>query len=154
VTLATYVILILFAAGIFLLLRSRRAPRNEPVVPPSRAPAADPIAEFWAWWETAKGPLAQAIHNRTVSEWTDPISERVHAIDPGLAWELGPGVKSEHHICVTSEGNPLLRMTAQRWLSRAPAPDAVWEYYPARQPSGRASARNASRAALESRQGQ
>src|SRR6187399_1447322 len=93
VTLATYVILILLAAGIFLLLRSRRAPRNEPVVPPSRAPAADPIAEFWAWWETAKGPLAQAIHNRTVSEWTDPISERVHAIDPGLAWELGPGVK-------------------------------------------------------------
>jgi hypothetical protein len=95
----------------------------------------DPIDAFWEWWKTARSAIAKAIKDRTVSEWVDPISEHVGAIDEGLAWELGPGVKSAHHLCVTGEGNSLLRVTAERWLSRAPAPDELWEYYPARQPS-------------------
>ena len=95
----------------------------------------DPIDAFWKWWQGARGPLAQAIHDRTLSDWVEPISARVHAIDPRLAWELGPGVKSAHHICVSGEGDGVLRVTTQRWVSRAPPPDEVWEYYPSRQPS-------------------
>lgn len=105
-----------------------------PTAPPS---SADPIDAFWLWWETVKVPLANAIEARTLSEWTEPISDRVHAIHPSLAWELGPGVKSAHHLCVSAEGDARLRVTTERWLSRAPAPDALWEFYPARQASPR-----------------
>jgi hypothetical protein len=105
---------------------------------PARTAPSDPSAAidaFWRWWQTAKGPIAEAVAKRTLDAWTDPISEHVSAIHAGLEWELGPGVKSEHHLCVSAAGNAALRVTAERWLSRAPAPDELWEYYSARQPS-------------------
>jgi hypothetical protein len=100
----------------------------------------DPIDEFWRWWATAKDPLAAAISSRVPSSlvgWGDTISARVDAIDPALAWELGPGVRSEHHFALSSAGDSRLRIVTERWLARAPAADALWEYYPAKQP-GRA----------------
>jgi hypothetical protein len=108
-----------------------------PLASPSKVTEGDAIDAFWSWWQSARGPLAKAIDDRTLDAWVDPLTEHVRAVDPGLAWELGPGVRSQHHLCVTGEGSAALRVTAERWLSRAPAPDATWEYYPARQPSGR-----------------
>jgi hypothetical protein len=99
--------------------------------------AADPIDSFWHWWRTARVPLAEAIERRAVSEWSDALSAQVEAIDPALSWELGPGARSAHHLCISAEGDIRLRITAERWLSRAPRPDELWEYYPARQRSGR-----------------
>jgi uncharacterized protein DUF695 len=127
----------LLAVVAFLAVRRKRS-RHAPVVPVGASHAvreADPIDAFWVWWSTAKGPLAEAIRARTLDQWVAPISDRVHAIAPGLSWELGPGVKSAHHLCVSSEGDARLRITAERWLARAPAPDATWEYYPSRQAS-------------------
>lgn len=129
------IVLVLAAGGFGLSRRKRREPAAGGAAPSTGPVAGDPIDAFWRWWQTARQPLAKAIDERRVEEWTDPLSDHVYAIDPGLAWELGPGVKSAHHLCVTSEGNAVLRVTAERWLSRAPAPDALWEYYPARQPS-------------------
>src|SRR6266568_2984041 len=97
----------------------------------------DPIDAFWHWWAEARGPLADAIATRTLAAWDDPITAHVRAIDEGLAWELGPGKNSEHHFCLSGEGDARLRVVTERWLSRAPQPDEWWEYYPARQPSGR-----------------
>jgi hypothetical protein len=97
----------------------------------------DPIDAFWQWWAEARGPLYDAIATRTLDAWVDPISARVRAIDERLEWELGPGTRSEHHFCLSGCGDARLRVLTQRWLSRAPEPDDRWEYYPARQPSGR-----------------
>lgn len=93
------------------------------------------IDEFWAWWADNKTSIAQTIDDGHAHDLAAEISERVSAIHPKLGWELGPGVASEHHLCVTGEGDMSLRVVAARWLSRAPAADSLWEYYPARQAS-------------------
>jgi hypothetical protein len=118
--------------------RGRRVRRRRPMPP---LPPPDPIDAFWLWWSTARAPLAAAIESRAVDEWVPRISEQVRAVHPKLAWELGPGVKSAHHLCVSADGDAGLRVTTERWLSRAPAPDALWEYYPAKQPRPRGDAK-------------
>jgi hypothetical protein len=129
------VVATLIVIALAFWLRRPARPHATAQSKPAKDESSDPIDAFWAWWQTAKVPLAEAIGNKTVQDWVDPISEHVGAIDRRLAWELGPGVKSAHHICVSSEGDARLRVTAQRWLARAPAADHLWEYYPARQPS-------------------
>ncbi|EAP98290.1 hypothetical protein JNB_15038 [Janibacter sp. HTCC2649] len=92
------------------------------------------IDEFWAWW-TAEGAgrTAQGIADRDPSPMVEPISARVKAIDPGLAWELGPGRDAAHMLVVSPEGNPDIRAAARRWLRSAPPADATWEYADSRQ---------------------
>jgi len=102
---------------------------------PAQPAMKDPIDAFWAWWADSRDALAGAIADGTLDSWVEPISARVSAIHEDLAWELGHGKRSQHHICVSSEGSPVLRVIAERWRSRAPEPDDVWEYYAARQPS-------------------
>jgi hypothetical protein len=106
--------------------------------PTAAAAPADPIDAFWHWWSRASIELADAFDSGTgLSEaLIDAISERVNAIHDGLAWETGPGKKSRHHFALSAEGDAELRVVTQRWLSRAPAPSARWEYYAARQASG------------------
>ncbi len=96
----------------------------------------DRIDAFWAWWGQANGRIAAAIDEGKAAEIATEISARVDDVDPSLAWELGPGVRSKHHLCVSSEGNATLRVLTERWLTRAPEPDDLWEYYPARQAVG------------------
>lgn len=67
--------------------------------------------------------------------WADVLTGRVQAVDPGLAWELGPGATSRHVLVVTVEGDPALRPVARRWRRAAPPSDAVWEYSDVRLPS-------------------
>ena len=131
---AVAVIVVAFAAGA-LARRMGSAGSGARGLSPSKATEGDAIDAFWSWWPSARGPLAKAIDDRKLDAWVDRLTKRVRAIDAGLAWELGPGVRSQHHLCITGEGEATLRVTAERWLSRAPAHDAVWEYYPARQPS-------------------
>ncbi|MFK8001039.1 MAG: DUF695 domain-containing protein [Polyangiales bacterium] len=95
--------------------------------------SADPISEFWQWWAESGDSIADALDAGTVQDWVEQISARVHAIDKKLSWELGPGVQSTHHLCVTSEGDRQRRVTCERWLAQAPSSSARWEYYPARQ---------------------
>jgi len=96
------------------------------------------IDAFWRWWRTAAPRLAAAIDRGKAQSIADEVGAQVHAIDPRLAWETGPGSKgARHHFALSSEGDIELRVLAQRWLSRAPSPDATWEYYAARQPYGR-----------------
>jgi hypothetical protein len=110
--------------------------RDKPV--PVALPS-DPIDAFWAWWQEASVELAAACGRGggLSEEQVDAISERVRAIDAGLAWETGPGTNnSEHHFALSAEGDAALRVLTQRWLSRAPQPSKSWQYYPARQGSG------------------
>lgn len=104
-----------------------------------QAPAKDPrqiVEEFWQWWaaEGAAG-TAQAIEDELLEVWADALSARVHALDTGLAWELGPGEMSRHVLVVTAEGDPALRPAARRWRRAAPAADAIWAYSDVRLPA-------------------
>jgi hypothetical protein len=92
-----------------------------------------PHDAFWAWW-TAEGAeqYATAIADGTVADLVEELSERVRAVSPDLAWELGPGLTSQHVLVVTAEGKAETRATARRWLRAAPEPDATWEYADAR----------------------
>ena len=102
-----------------------------------REPQADPTASidaFWQWWAIDRDQIAAAIADGSVQKWVQPISERVRAIDPRLAWELSKGRAAQHALVVTPEGDPAVRHPARLWLARAPARDTVWEYFAARQP--------------------
>ena len=100
-------------------------------VPPDAGARLD---AFWVWWRSAGPRIAASLDAQDAVSFVEELSKQVHAIDPGLAWETGPGLHgARHHLTLSSEGDTALRVLAQRWLARAPAPDAAWEYYPARQ---------------------
>ena len=101
-------------------------------------PQAAASDEFWAWW-SAEGAaaVATALNERSGGPAiVGLLAERIAAIRPGLAWELGPGVDgSAHMLTVTAEGNPDLRAASRRWLRAAPAADATWCFTDAKQAS-------------------
>ncbi|HEX6685579.1 MAG TPA: hypothetical protein VF062_22580 [Candidatus Limnocylindrales bacterium] len=90
------------------------------------------IAEFWRWWESARGDLDKAIRAGAPQPFVGVISEHVNAIHRELEWELTPGLAAHHGLIVTAAGRPELRATAARWLAAAPAPDETWEYHSVR----------------------
>jgi hypothetical protein len=93
------------------------------------------IAAFWAWWPGVSASIDEGIRRQGLSaELVESISEKVAAIDENLDWELGPGDKTTHLICLSGKGDPLLRVIAERWRHKAPEPDATWSYHAARQP--------------------
>lgn len=97
--------------------------------------SAQAIAAFWSAWPTLRPRIEAAIEERDFGNLPDEISTLVHAIDPHLEWELGPGQDgSQHALTLSAAGNGALRHLTARWLSQAPPPDATWEYYSARQP--------------------
>jgi hypothetical protein len=96
-------------------------------------PANDAIDAFWQWWQTGRGRVEAAIASREFApELIDEIGERISAMHEGFDWELGPGDQAQHAFCVSGKGNPELRVLAEVWKLRGPAPDATWEYQPAR----------------------
>jgi hypothetical protein len=108
--------------------RPAGAPRDDAGDPGARLDA------FWTWWRTAAPRIAAAFDARDGRAIAGELGDRIAAIDPRLAWETGPGLEgARHHLALSSEGDPTLRVLVERWLSRAPPPDAAWEYYPARQ---------------------
>ena len=56
----------------------------------------------------------------------------MQAVHAKLTWELGPGGTAQHAFSLSAGGDPELRRLTARWLRAAPAPDAVWEFHPAR----------------------
>ena len=98
-------------------------------------PDADAIPAFWSWWSTARDRVAAAIEAGDPGRMVAEISKAVDAIDPRLAWELGPGRTARHGLVVTPEGDPAVRAAALRWLQAAPPVDGTWEYHASRQAS-------------------
>jgi hypothetical protein len=99
--------------------------------------SAQAIDDFWRWWATANSEFASAFTAREGlrEELVEAMSRRVSAIHESLDWEFGPGVRSEHHLCLSGKGDPLLRLVAERWVKRGPGADATWEFYASRQAS-------------------
>lgn len=92
------------------------------------------IEAFWRWWPSVAGALDEAFaQKRELSPaLISALSAHVAAIDDRLDWEFGPGERGRHHLCLSSKGDPELRVIAERWRHRAPASDGVWEFYAAR----------------------
>ena len=87
------------------------------------------IDGFWNWWATqGAAETASAIADEVPARMVDALSRRVKAIHGDLAWELAPGISSQHVLVVTSEGNATIRGAARRWRLAAPPSDPVWEY--------------------------
>ena len=96
---------------------------------------AEGIAAFWTRWPDLRPRLDDAIAKRDFGSLPDEISTLVHAIDPHLEWELGPGQDgAQHAFTLSAAGNAALRHLTERWLSEAPDADETWEFHPARQP--------------------
>lgn len=134
--------LALVAGVVVVKSRFRRDPPR-PVPEPTRAPpagkgASAAIDAFWAWWPAFAPRLASAFETGTAHALVGELTEKVHAIDARLAWDTGPGLAgARHHFALSAEGDIALRVITERWLARAPAADATWEFYAARQPSRR-----------------
>lgn len=96
---------------------------------------ADAIASFWTFWGGARERIAADVMSGGMKpEDVEAMNAYVSAIDYLLDWQLGEGVRSKHHLCVTACGDPTLRGVTAQWLESAPEADATWEYYPSRQP--------------------
>lgn len=131
--LVVVLVLLAVAVGVYVL-RLKKGAKAEHAARPSNAQTdVERIEAFWSWWKGASDDIAKAIDAGRAADTAEEISEHVHEISPDLAWELGPGEKSRHHLAVSSEGDPAGRILVERWLARAPSPDETWEYYPARQ---------------------
>ena len=95
----------------------------------------DAIEAFWAWWRARSDEFAETVNDGRSGELGALVSMYVDSLGAGLSWEMGPGKASQHHLALSSAGNPELRVLTERWLSRAPKPDEHWEYYAAKQRS-------------------
>ena len=105
----------------------------------SDASREDPIAAFWSWWSTTRRSVEDAIDAKELPQsLIDDISRHVIAIDPGLAWEIGPGRRARYQLCVSAEGDMGRRAITEWWRGSAPA-DSDWDYYASRQPTPDAS---------------
>lgn len=91
------------------------------------------IDGFWEVWPELRRRLDRLIDGNDSDGIVEAVSPLVSAIHPQLAWEHAKGLSAVNALVVTSEGNRALRSTAERWLRAAPAPDAEWEFHPARQ---------------------
>lgn len=95
---------------------------------------SEAIAAFWAWWPGVAPAFASSFSTGAPSdELIEQMNDHVKAIDDRLDWEFGPGTSSAHHLCLSGRGDPELRVVAERWVERAPAPDATWAFHGARQ---------------------
>jgi hypothetical protein len=108
-----------------------------PLFSRSKAQPADPIEGFWQWWrETGAERLDSSIEGRRdYSDLSKQVSDLVTKIHPDLQWELEPGHKAKHAICVSAGGDASLRRLSERWLRSGPQADDTWEYASARRAS-------------------
>src|SRR5215470_14495074 len=91
------------------------------------------IADFWAWWATARGRVQDTIESGRAETLADELHTHVAAIHPSLQWEFAQGGRSRHALVVSAGGDARVRAAAARWLAEAPAPDEIWEYHRSRQ---------------------
>jgi hypothetical protein len=103
---------------------------------PGAAGSADPIEAFWAFWHDSELAMGEAIEHGTLSEWVEPISTRVAAIDDRLQWEFGRGRGAQHYFCLAAPGDARLRIVAERWRGAGPPDGPLFEFYPARPATG------------------
>ncbi len=95
-------------------------------------PAGDAIAAFWQEWPRLRDLLEQELDRGDYGDGTEQLTDLTEAIDPGLEWDLLPGLEARHALCLSAASDPALRPLTEQWVRAAPDPDGGWEYHPAR----------------------
>lgn len=98
--------------------------------------SSEGIKQFWLFWADHRDEIEKSIHDGTLHRWIEPIEKQVKQVGEGLDWELGKGIRAEHYLCVTANGNQTLRVLTERWRAAGPGDDAVFEYYASRPGGG------------------
>lgn len=87
------------------------------------------------WWTDQRDAIAAVLTAGDMGRLSEEVTSRVHAIDPRLSWEIGPGHGSEFVLVVSSGGDPDVRALARRWRLSAPPADERWSYADMRPPA-------------------
>ena len=90
------------------------------------------ITAFWEAWPHLRPRLEEELVAGRYGEGTEELTELTEAIDPYLEWDLMHGRSAVHALCLSAAADPGLRPLTEKWRRAAPAPDAKWEYHPAR----------------------
>lgn len=96
--------------------------------------AGDAIAAFWREWPPLRDSLEQELAQGEYGDGTEQLTDLTEAIDPGLEWDLLPGIEARYALCLSAASDPALRPLTEQWVRAAPEPDGGWEYHPARIP--------------------
>jgi hypothetical protein len=88
------------------------------------------IESFYEWFRVSGDELARA---RTESPVVAELDERVHALDPRLSWEIGPGTQQDHCLAISPNGDAALIELCRKITQSAPLING-WEFRPFRQP--------------------
>jgi hypothetical protein len=90
------------------------------------------IDAFWRWWLGVRDGIALHFARDGLSRTlTAAMDKHVRAIDDGLGWDLGVGTDGVHYLCLSSGGDPSLRVLTERWRRAAPPTDATWKFFAA-----------------------
>lgn len=95
---------------------------------------ADAIEAFWLEWPQLRKDIEKELTARDYGSGTDRLTDLVEAIDPGLEWDLMPGIDARHALCLSAASDPALRPVTEQWVRGSPGRDSAWEYHPARIP--------------------
>ncbi|MXZ68677.1 MAG: hypothetical protein F4Z17_06830 [Acidimicrobiia bacterium] len=96
--------------------------------------AGDAIAAFWEEWPRLRDVLERELAQGEYGDGTEHLTDLLKAVDPGLEWDLLPGLDARHALCLSSASDPALRPLTEQWVRAAPEADGDWEYHPARIP--------------------
>lgn len=99
------------------------------------------IDRWWHEFEATTGRLDDFFRGR--ERWDLPrwMSDHLHAVDPRLMWEFGPGAQGDgHRLVITPELERQLRPMVQTLLERAPRLPG-WEFHAYRPAESLADAR-------------
>ncbi len=88
------------------------------------------IDNFFSWFDANKASLTRISQSPGLQS---ELENRVDALDPRLAWEIGPGEGDNWSFTLTPDGDASLLGTTKYVISRAPA-ICGWEFHDARQP--------------------
>jgi hypothetical protein len=124
--LVAIVLFLLFLAAVALAVATGRPVRERMALPD------EAIRTFWTAWARERPRVGAALESRELAALVEPITRLVKAIDPQLVWELGPGARARHVLCVSANGDIVRRRITRRWRELGPADDDTFEYRDAR----------------------
>lgn len=90
-------------------------------------------AAFWQWFQENAAVIGRLIDSSEAGKLDNLLSVRVHALDRGLAWEVGPGLKKRFAFVVSPNGNPEKLEITKAIVAAAPKVRG-WEIHPAKPP--------------------
>lgn len=91
------------------------------------------IVEFWAWFQDARPKIESLYEQGNFEALNSLVSPALDAVEPRLAWEIGPGKGTCYSFTISAEGNPELRGIVDATVERAPKV-ATWEFNRFKQP--------------------